>query len=166
MKKYLSWRITGSILGLTALVVTGCGMSNLKVQEGSSVVINYSLEADGKVVVPEQRPETMEVVIGQSGLPKAYEEALKGLKVGSKKVITLSPEEAYGPVRQELLMRVPKEQVPPNLKEGSMIGGTNKDGRRINMRVAKVLDDSVIIDQNHPLAGRTLTYHVEIKSIS
>ena len=135
-----------------------------KIKEGSSTVIKYSLEADGASIVPQDNPETMELVVGSNKYPPAFEKQLIGLKKGAKKSIILKPNEAFGPEKPDLVKRVPKSQLPPDFKpvEGSLLAG--KNGQAV-FRIAKVLDDSVVIDQNHPFAGKTLKYNIMVVDI-
>ena len=132
-----------------------------KAVNGSSVKLVYFFEANGSPILTAENKGDMELVLGNNLYPPEFEKQLIGMKKGDKKNITLAPEQAFGAYRPELIKRVAKNQLPPNLKlqEGMLIGG--KDGQR-PMRVAKILDDSVVLDQNNPLAGKTLTYHVEI----
>lgn len=133
-----------------------------KIQSGSQVIVEYTLEADGKIIT---RNEDMKLVVGDNVYPTAYEKQLIGLKEGDKKIVKLKPEEAFGPERPELLKRIPKGQLPANINfsEGQILGG--KNGQRA-MRVVKILDDSVVFDQNHPLAGRNLVYNIRVKSVN
>lgn len=151
------------VLGIGALVAFSSNIyAANKVKEGSVAVVQYSLTANGQMVTPN---EEMKVVVGNNMYPPAYEKQLIGLKEGDKKVIELDPKEAFGDERQDLLKRVPKDQLPQNMtfSEGQILGG--KNGQRA-MRVVKVLPDSVIFDQNHPLAGKKLVYNIQIKSIN
>ena len=154
------------VLGLTSLVLWTASSAQAKggkVETGSYVKIVYSLDADGEPVVPDNNKEEMELIAGNGTFPPAFEKHLIGMKKGDKKVVTLKPEDAYGPYRQESVKRIPNEQLPAGLQleEGSLIGG--KSSRP--MRVVKVLEDSVVLDQNHPLAGKTLVYRVVVKEI-
>ena len=137
----------------------------MKIKDGSAVRLDYFFQADGKTIVSQDKQEQMRLVVGRGAYPKDFEKQLIGLKPGDKKVINLKPEEAFGPYRPELLKRVSKAQFPPNLslKEGQLLGGRN--GQRA-MRVAKILDDSVVLDENHPLAGKTLKYYIQVLDVS
>ncbi|MCG3175495.1 MAG: hypothetical protein MOGMAGMI_00424 [Candidatus Omnitrophica bacterium] len=151
---------------LCGVWMTGCtGVSAApRVASGSSVELHYSFDADGKAVVPAARPETMRVVVGQAAYPPEFERQLIGLKVGDNKRITLRPEQAFGPYRREQVFRVPNAQLPPGiqLSEGMVLGA---QAGQSPMRVIKVLDDSVVVDRNHPLAGKTLDYRIKVSKI-
>ena len=135
-----------------------------RIEAGSMVHLSYFMDANGIPVVPQQKKETMKLVVGKGAYPAYFEKQLIGLKIGDARDITLTSQQAYGPHRSDLVKRVPKSQLPPTipLKEGLLLGG--KDGRHA-MRIAKVLDDSVVLDENHPLAGKTLIYHVQVTDV-
>jgi len=155
-------------LSVLVMVVTlvGCRsvFAETKIQEGSKVELVYSFEADGIPIVTQQNKETMKLVEGAGAYPPTFEKQLLGLRKGDKKTIHLIPEEGFGPVLPELLKRVALKDLPKGLKleEGDLLGA--KSGTK-TIRVAKVLDDSVVLDENHPLAGKTLIYQIQILSI-
>jgi len=127
------------------------------------------MTADGVPVVPDDNPETMLLVVGGGSFPEKFEKSLVGLNLGDQKTITLSPEEAFGQQDVNLIKRVAKDALPPNLRsaqEGQILRASNPDGTQVVIRIVQVMDDSIVIDQNHPLAGRTLVYNVTVKSIS
>lgn len=129
---------------------------------GSPVTLRYALMADNAAVVPDDKPQTMQLTVGAGKLPPMFEKALIGLPVGAAKAIQLKPEEAFGPVRQDLIARVPRTALPAGeLKEGMVLGTGG-----VTARIVKIMDDgSVVIDRNHPLAGRSLLYKVRVTSI-
>lgn len=135
-----------------------------RVANGSKVELVYSFDADGKAVVPDARRESMKVVVGQAAYPPEFERQLIGMRVGESKRITLRPEQAFGPYRREQIFRIPNAQLPQGvqLSEGMVVGG---GGGQAPMRVVKVLEDSVVVDRNHPLAGKTLDYRVTVSKV-
>ncbi len=155
------------VAGLLFCSIFTCQMaeaSTTRIQNGSSVHLSYTLEADGKTIISEQNKALMDLVVGMNSRPPAFESQLIGLRKGDSKEIRLVPEQAFGPVRPELVKRVPNSELPPSLKlqEGMIMGGKNS---KHQIRVAKVLDDSVVLDENHPFAGKTLVYQVKVDGI-
>ena len=136
--------------------------SGPKIETGSAVQLSYFMEANGVSVVSEKSQEAMRLVVGRGAYPAAFEKQLIGMKKGDSRNIKLTPEQGYGPRQAQKVRRIAKAQLPKSLalKEGEFVGSA---GRR--MRVAKILDDSVVLDENHPLAGATLTYHVKVTNI-
>jgi FKBP-type peptidyl-prolyl cis-trans isomerase 2 len=124
----------------------------------------YSLKANGEDIVSAAQRDQIQMIIGRQNYPKALQDQLIGLKEGDKKTITLMPDQAFGSIRPELLRRVMKKDLPKNIAfaEGQVMMGKNGQP---GLRVVKVLDDSVVFDQNHPLAGKTLVYNVQIANV-
>jgi len=155
-----------SVLLGVVVILAGCRpvFAETKIQDGSKVELAYSFDADGIPMVSEQNKETMKLVEGAGAYPPTFERQLLGMRKGDKKTIHLTPEEGFGPVRPELLKRVALKELPKGLKleEGDLLGA--KSGAK-PIRVAKILDDSVVLDENHPLAGKSLIYQVQILSI-
>lgn len=129
---------------------------------GSSVRLQYSLEANGAVVIHPGSPADMVLTIGEGKLPAAFEKNLVGLKPGDVKTIALKPEEAFGPARRELIGKVQRAQLPPGeIKEGTVLTAGS-----FSATIVKIMDDgSVVIDRNHPLAGKNLIYKVRVTSV-
>lgn len=93
------------------------------------------------------------------------EEAIKSLKAGDKKVITVKAAEAYGEVEPEMIVEVPKDRLPKkDVEVGDRFHADAGDGHAQVVQVTKVTDTHVTIDGNHPLAGQDLTFEVEIDS--
>lgn len=154
-----------AILSITlALGLSACANKNAAktVAAGSVVTLRYALMADNAAIVPDDKPETLQLTVGGGKLPPMFEKALIGLPVGAAKAVQLKPEEAFGPIRKELIGRVPRTSLPAGeLKEGAVLGTGG-----VTARVAKIMEDgTVVIDRNHPLAGRTLLYKVRVTSI-
>jgi peptidylprolyl isomerase len=105
-------------------------------------------------------------VQGSGQIFPVVERALEGLKPGDKKSVTLKPEEAFGPRIPDARQVVPRSTFPnaDSMKVGDTVGGT-ANGRRITAVIQKVDADSVTLDMNHPLAGKDVTFDVEIVSV-
>ncbi|MEI8344994.1 MAG: FKBP-type peptidyl-prolyl cis-trans isomerase [Candidatus Omnitrophota bacterium] len=151
-------------------LVAGCGWaladSGSRISKGSLVELKYDLEADGAVVISPAKTEGMRLVVGRGSFPAEFEQQLVGLRAGDKKTITLRVDQAFGPHRKELVRRIAQGQLPPalkNVKEGTILQ-SKSSGRPL--RVVKVDAESVVLDQNYPLAGKKLVYHVRIESIA
>ncbi len=108
--------------------------------------------------------EPMDVAIGAGRLIKTFEHALLGMTVGAVKTITVSPEDAYGPRHEAMVHVVAREQLPPNLDVaiGMALEATDQAGNPISFRVKAFDDDRVTLDANHPLAGETLNFEIEL----
>jgi peptidylprolyl isomerase len=90
-----------------------------------------------------------------------------GMALNEKKAFTLKPEDAYGPRNDELKQSVPRSEVPPDLDvHVGMIVGLIKEGNRIPALIVEMDDEQLTLDLNHPLAGETLTFDIEVVGIS
>jgi FKBP-type peptidyl-prolyl cis-trans isomerase 2 len=165
MQRSRTFHLTAAILGITlAFGLSACSKKNSvrTAAPGSFVTVRYALTADNAAVVPDNQPEVLKLRIGDGKFPAKLEQSLIGMPVGAAKAVALKPEEAYGPVRKELVARVPRASLPAgDLKEGMMFG-TGASA----LRIVKVLEDgTVVVDRNHPLAGKSLFYKVRVAAI-
>jgi FKBP-type peptidyl-prolyl cis-trans isomerase 2 len=137
------------------------------VSEGKSIKVNYTLTVDGKVVDSSKERGPLEVKAGSHQLIPGFEKALMGMKVGEKKSFKVSPEEGYGPEDPRGIQDIPKDQLPPEItpKAGMVLTARGKDGQSMPVRIVEVKEDVVIINFNHPLAGKTLNFDVEVVDI-
>jgi FKBP-type peptidyl-prolyl cis-trans isomerase SlyD len=94
------------------------------------------------------------------------EKELTGMKVGSEKHVTVKPEEGYGLVNKEAFQELPKEKIPPEgQKVGAILTGQGPQGQPIKARVHEVKEKTVVVDFNHPMAGKTLVFDVTVVDI-
>lgn len=122
--------------------------------------------SDGTTFDSSEGKEPLEFMFGSGMIIPGLEEGIKGLKVGDKKTVQIPSEKAYGPVMEEAKQVVPKEQLPTEveLKEGMQLAAQGPHGV-IPVTIAKIEGDQVTVDFNHPLAGKDLTFEVEITDI-
>lgn len=180
MKKLLGLLVmSGAVLGalffLSNLARTSVGESTqaitLKpgtvIQEGSIVSIEYTLTDDaGTVIDSNVGKEPLTFVEGAGQIVKGLENELNGLKVGDQKKVRVKPEDGYGSPDPNAFHEIPRDKIPPEgQKAGAMLMTKAPDGRTIPMRVSEVKDKTVVVDLNHPLAGKTLNFDVKIKDI-
>lgn len=139
----------------------------LAVGEGKTVKVQYTLRVDGKVVDSSSGREPLQFKAGKHEMISGFEKAVMGMKVGEKKSFKVSPEEGYGPQNPKAVQNVPRSQLPPDMtpKAGMTLVAQGKNGERMPVRVVEVKKDMVVMDFNHPLAGKTLNFDVEIVEI-
>ena len=96
-----------------------------------------------------------------------FEQALMGMKTGDKKSFTVAPKDGYGEVNPKAILEVSKSKLPQDVKitPGMTIYGQGADGRTFPVKVVKVKKDTVVIDMNNPMAGKTLNFKVEVLDI-
>jgi len=138
------------------------------IQNGSKVQIHYTLTVDGEEVESSRGGEPLSYVHGKGQIIPGLEEELAGLGPGEKKKIRVTPEKAYGEHDPNALQEVPKTALPEpeQIELGMTVSGRTKDGRTLQARVTGIADDKIILDLNHPLAGKTLDFQVEAVAVS
>ena len=141
--------------------------SDLVVKDGMLVSMDYTLKGtDGKLIDTNKGREPLKYVHGQKMMIPGLEKELAGMKVGGEKNVTVKPEDAYGPINKNAFQEVPKEKLPPNgLKVGAVLAAKSPEGQVVPMRVHEIKDSTVVMDMNHPMAGKTLVFNVKIVDI-
>ena len=110
--------------------------------------------------------EPLIYVQGSHAIIPGLEKAMEGMKAGENRQITVKPEEGYGKVEAEALVEVDKKQVPPDAqKGGAQLQGQNEQGQVFTARVLEVKDEKILLDFNHPLAGKTLYFDIKVLSV-
>lgn len=137
------------------------------VQSGAEVSFDYTLtDESGRVVDTSKGKVPMHYVHGTGQIIPGLERELTGMTVGGEKKVTVKPEDAYGPVDPKAFREIPKESVPPEaLKVGTMLLAQGPAGEGVPVRVHEVKENTVVMDFNHPLAGKTLSFDVKITDI-
>ena len=140
-----------------------------KPQAGDTVRVHYTgtLE-DGTQFDSSRGAEPLEFAMGQGQLIAGFENAVADLAVGDSCTVTLQPEEGYGEVNDAMVQDVPREMMPEGveLEVGMVLQGSADDGRVDNFTVVSFTDDHVKLDANHPLAGKVLTFEIELVAIA
>ncbi|SDS61132.1 FKBP-type peptidyl-prolyl cis-trans isomerase SlpA [Gillisia sp. Hel1_33_143] len=139
-----------------------------QVKANDTVKVHYTGKlADGQVFDSSEGKEPIEFTLGQGQLIPGFEKGLIDMKVNEKKTVTIPKEEAYGEPREELIQEVQKDQLPEEIKPEVGMGLVSKtpDGREMNLLVAEVKDDTIVVDGNHPLAGKDLVFDLEVVEI-
>ncbi|MBW2968353.1 peptidylprolyl isomerase [Candidatus Woesearchaeota archaeon] len=139
------------------------------VKEGDCVSVNYkgTLE-DGTCFDSSEGRDPLEFVVGSGQLIKGFDTAVIGMKPSEKKTINLEPADAYGQRDDNKVQEVPRDALPKDQepKEGMMLIIGTPDGQRFPAAIKKVDAEKVTLDLNHPLAGKKLTFEIEVVKIS
>jgi FKBP-type peptidyl-prolyl cis-trans isomerase SlyD len=161
----------GFVSAVTVAVPVGAAEKPAKktavVADGKTVKVDYTLTVDGKVVDSTKGRPPMEFKEGAHQVIPGFEKAVMGMKVGQKKSFTVKPAEGYGQVNPKAFQEVSRKQLPSDTtpKAGMILFAKAKDGQRIPVTIKEVKKDSVVIDFNHPLAGKTLHFNVEVVDV-
>ncbi len=141
----------------------------VKVAKDKFVSVEYTgtLE-DGEVFDTSQGRQPLEIQMGAGQLIKGFEDALDGMALNEKKTFTLAPEEAYGHRDESLTRDFPRKDVPPemNPQAGQTVALHDGQGQQIPATIVDVNDEHVTVDLNHPMAGKSLTFDIEVVNIS
>jgi peptidylprolyl isomerase len=141
----------------------------VKVAKDMFVSVEYTgtLE-DGEVFDTSQGRQPMEIQMGAGQLIKGFEDALDGMALNEKKTFTLEPDEAYGQRDETLTRAFPQKDVPPemNPQVGQTVALHDGQGQQIPATIVDVNDEQVTVDLNHPMAGKSLTFDIEVVNIS
>jgi FKBP-type peptidyl-prolyl cis-trans isomerase SlyD len=139
------------------------------VKDGMIVSLQYTLSGeDGKVIESNKGKEPVKYIQGEkTGMPTGLERELVGMKVGQEKHVRL--ENAYGTVNPRAFQEIPKNQIPPNemkqIKVGSMVPLTTPNGDTIGAPVSEIKERSIVVNLNHPMAGKTLVFDVKVLDV-
>jgi FKBP-type peptidyl-prolyl cis-trans isomerase SlyD len=140
----------------------------MNIDKKSFVTIDYLINlGEAETYPPDGKPEEISFCMGWGAMPPGLEEALIGMQADESKVIKLAAEQAYGELDDELLMEVPRSDFGPEveLRPGMVFETENEDGQTVYFIVQEVRPDSVLIDFNHPLAGKDLEVSFTIRQV-
>lgn len=140
-----------------------------KVENGLYVSVSYKgTLQNGEVFDSSEGRQPLEVHIGAGQLIKGFEAALMDMSLNEKKEFTLTPDEAYGEWDEDQIHHFARSAVPPEMdpQVGQTIGLTAQSGHQVPARISHVDEEKITVDLNHPLAGETLTFHIEVVGIS
>lgn len=138
-----------------------------KVQIGDTVVVNYTGRLEDGTVFDSSLTEGREPLkaqLGQGLLIKGFEDGIIEMTIGDKKTIEIDPSNAYGDVNSEMIVEVPREQIPEGVSVGDMLQAEGPMGP-VNVKVAEIKEGTIVVDANHPLAGQKLIFDLELVSI-
>lgn len=139
----------------------------MNIAKDSVVAMHYTLKDDaGEIIDSSAGGETLAFIFGSGQIIPGLEEQLEGKVKGEKLQATIPPEKAYGPRNEEMVQSVEKSQFeePDQIKVGVQFQADTEQGP-VLLTVLKVDDKEVLLDSNHPLAGKTLHFDVEITDV-
>ncbi len=137
-------------------------------KRGDKVQVNYKgyLE-DGTIFDSSEGKKPLDVVLGSGAVIPGFDAALDGMEVGDKKTVTIPMDQAYGNHNAEMVMQVPKSEIPPDLKpeigQKLQVGGAA--GELMTVEVLDLTDEFIVLDANPPLAGKDLIFDLELVAI-
>lgn len=137
-------------------------------KQGDKVKVHYTGRLkDGTVFDSSENREPLEFTIGNGQMIPGFEKAVDGMSVGEERTAEIVADEAYGQRQDNMVVNVPKEQVPSDIKpEVGQQLAINRGGQNIPVVVADVTETEVILDANHPLAGKDLVFDIKLVDIA
>ncbi|PKD44906.1 FKBP-type peptidyl-prolyl cis-trans isomerase [Rhodohalobacter barkolensis] len=140
-----------------------------QVKDGDTVKVHYTgTLKDGTVFDTSAEREPLEFTLGQGQLIPGFEKAVQGLAEGDSTEVDIPSEEAYGESREDLVISVPKDQLPDDVEPqvGMQLQVNQQDGQPIPVRITEVGEENLTLDANHPLAGQDLKFEIELVEIA
>ncbi|MBF0331286.1 MAG: peptidylprolyl isomerase [Candidatus Omnitrophica bacterium] len=156
-----------SVLAGIAFLGTGVVHAQNVVAPGMKVKFDYTLTVDKEEVETTKGKQPLEYVDGKNMLIPGLEKELTGMKVGEAKTVMVKPEDGYGPVRPEAVREFDKTKFPADItpQVGMVLEMQDPDGNPYPAMVKEVKDKVVMLDFNHPLAGKELKFDVTIVAV-
>ena len=142
--------------------------SKIRAAQGDTVKVRYTGRlADGTIfdASPEDRPLTF--ILGRKEVIAGFEEVVEGMYQGESKTFTLPPEKAYGPHELQYVEEIERSQLPPgvDLQLGHQLEISMENGDKLLVLITGLTEESVTLDGNHPLAGKELTFDMELLEV-
>ena len=166
------WRLVLGAAILNSLAFTGTFAAEKSkdsnvVKDGTVVSLQYTLSSeDGKTIESNKGKEPLKYTQGSHQIVPGLEKGLAGMKVGDEKRVKVTPEEGYGQVDPKGFQEFPKEKIPSEgLKVGSVLMATGPQGQQVPVRVHEIKEKTVVLDLNHPMAGKTLVFDVKVLDV-
>jgi peptidylprolyl isomerase len=135
---------------------------------GDFVHVHYTGRLDDDSVFDtSQDRDPLNFQLGVGQVVPGFDRAVSGMAEGEKKTVTIPASDAYGPRIDQLVFTAPRENLPPGYdpKVGEMVGLETRDGHQIDVVVIHADEKVVRMDGNHPLAGKDLTFEIELVKI-
>jgi len=128
------------------------------------VTIDYTLTVEGEVLDSSEEEGPLEYLHGYQNIIPGLEREMAGMKVGEKKKVTVAPVDAYGEIEDDAIVDVPRNEFPKDLplEAGLELEVTDKDKNIMLATILEVSEDTVTLDTNHPLAGKTLHFEISV----
>ena len=141
-------------------------MSNT-VAPGKVITLEYTVKLeDGQIVDTNVGGDPLTYTQGANQIIRGVESAVEGMEVGQTKQAIVPPNEGYGDRDPNALHEIPKDKVPQEAKVGTQLHGKDATGREIRPVVSDIKDETVVLDFNHPLAGKILHFDLKVVNIS
>lgn len=160
-----------AVIFIFGVVLTGCNSASAAVaKDGDKVQVDYTGKlADDTVFDTSIGKTPFEFTLGSGQTIPGFEKAVVGMKVGEKKTVTIPVDEAYGPYHDDWVIQISRDRIKTDTEPqvGQVLSTTGTSGQQIAFTITAVSDNgTVTLDGNHPLAGKDLTFEIELLKIN
>jgi len=137
------------------------------IQPGSHVSLQYKLSVDGSLIEDSKKSRPLKYIHGKGKLLRGFIKRLEGLRAGDERNFELPPEEAHGPISASRIQEVIRSDLPIGTEPevGMTLNLKIHTGKFVPFKVTKVNENSIMLDENHPMAGKTLAIQVQILTV-
>ena len=138
------------------------------VKTGDKVKVHYHGKlTSGETFDSSNGREPLEFEVGSGSVIKGFDDGVTGMSVGEKKTINIPFVEAYGPRNPEMVIEMPKDRFPQDMEieEGMPLMMSDQEGNQFQVTVTEIKEEVILLDANHPLAGKDLVFDLELVGI-
>ncbi|MCA9738777.1 MAG: peptidylprolyl isomerase [Gemmatimonadetes bacterium] len=138
-------------------------------KKGDVVHVHYTGRLqDGTVFDSSQQRDPLQFQVGAGQVIPGFESAVEGMEEGETRTATIEALNAYGPRNEDMMLTVPREQLPDGLEPevGASLQVSTTEGQVYPVRIAELQEQTVVLDANHPLAGKALTFELTLAKIA
>jgi len=157
------------LTGGTLLTACSGGLeSAVPAKSGDTVRVDYTgTFDDGEVFDSSVGKDPLEFTIGENQVIPGFEQAVIGMKIGESKTVKIPADEAYGPYHEDMVLVVSRDKMPPGMNPeiGQWLQFGQTGGQTVQVRVIDASESTVTLDANHPMAGKDLTFEIQLVEI-
>ena len=138
-------------------------------KKGSVVKVHYTGKLTDDTIFDSSRErEPIEFTVGAKQMIEGFDVAVDGMHIGERKVVNIPSDKAYGEVKKEAFITLPKSNLPQDLelKTGMQLEATDPEGRKQILVLSEIKENEVVLDSNHPLAGKELIFDIELVEVN
>ncbi len=141
-------------------------MTDAVIGPGKAITLHFAIKLeDGQVIDSNFDSAPAQFTFGDGNIPEGFEQALLGLKVGERAKLTIAPERGFGMHNPSNIQVLPRSQFKDMALEPGLVIAFQEPGGELPGVITDFNDDKVTVDFNHPLAGKTLIFEVDVKAI-
>ena len=140
-----------------------------QVKKGDTIKVHYHGKlVDGTTFDSSEGREPLEFEVGSGMVIPGFDDGVTGMSIGEKKTVQIPADEAYGPLQQDMIMEFPKDKFPADMvpEVGMQLSMNNGQGQEFQVLIKEVKEAVVVLDANHPLAGKDLIFDLELIGIN